>query len=75
MVNANNSPSSIVTSDDHEVFERIQDALEFGSTEWLDWSRGIHQETVKDDATSGVGTNEVAMRNQHRAWAEYMAGA
>ena len=75
MVNANNSPSSIVTSDDHEVFERIQDALEFGTTEWLDWSRGINDEIVTNDATSGVGTNEVAMRNQHRAWADYMAGA
>jgi len=75
MVNANNSPSSIVTSDDHEVFERIQDALEFGTTEWLDWSRGIHDEVVTNDATSGVGTNEVAMRNQHRAWADYMADA
>lgn len=75
MVNANNSPSSIVTSDDHEVFERIQDALESGTTEWLDWSRGIDQEVVTNGATSGAGTNEVAMRNQHRAWADYMAGA
>ena len=28
-----------------------------------------------DGATSGVGTNEVAMRNQHKAWADYMAGS
>jgi len=75
MVNANNSPSSIVTSDDHEVFERIQNALTGGASEWLDWTRGIDQETDLDGAASGVGTNEVAMRNQHRAWADYMAGA
>ena len=73
MVNANNSPSSIVTSDDHEVFERIQESLECGSVEWLDWSRGIHEEIVDGDTTGGVGTNELAMRNQHRAWAKYMA--
>jgi phenylpropionate dioxygenase-like ring-hydroxylating dioxygenase large terminal subunit len=75
MVNANNSPSSIVTSDDHEVFERIQDSLEFGTSEWLDWSRGIDQEALTNGASTGIGTNEVAMRNQHRAWADYMAGA
>ena len=75
MVNANNSPSSIVTSDDHEVFERIQESLEFGGSEWLDWSRGIDQERVTNGASTGVGTNEVAMRNQHRAWADYMADA
>ena len=75
MVNANNSPASIVTSDDHEVFERIQEALEFGTSEWLDWSRGIEQEIVMNGTTSGVGTNEVAMRNQHQAWANYMADA
>ena len=73
MVNANNSPSSIVTSDDHEVFERIQEALEYGTSEWLDWSRGIDQERKLEGGTGGAGTNEVAMRNQHRAWAEYMA--
>ena len=73
MVNANNSPSSIVTSDDHEVFERIQEALEYGTSEWLDWSRGIDQERELEGGTGGAGTNEVAMRNQHRAWAEYMA--
>ena len=75
MVNANNSPASIVTSDDHEVFERIQNALTSGTSEWLDWTRGIDQESDLDGAASGVGTNEVAMRNQHRAWADYMAHA
>ena len=73
MVTATNSPSSTVTADDHEVFERIQESLTNGSSEWLDWSRGVEQETVVEGATSGVGTNEVAMRNQHQAWATYMA--
>ena len=75
MVTATNSPSSTVTADDHEVFERIQEALTNGSGEWLDWSRGIDQESSIDGATSGAGTNEVAMRNQHKAWADYMAGS
>ena len=35
MVNTNNSPSSIVTSDDHEIFERIQQSLAGGRHEWV----------------------------------------
>jgi hypothetical protein len=67
-VNTNNSPSSIVTSDDHEIFERIQQSLAGGANEWSDLSRGI------DDESDAQGTNELPMRNQHRAWAEYMNG-
>jgi phenylpropionate dioxygenase-like ring-hydroxylating dioxygenase large terminal subunit len=66
MVNTNNSPSSIVTSDDHEIFERIQQSLATGENEWSDLSRGLEDEPK--------GTNELPMRNQHRAWAEYMNG-
>ncbi|HVL37738.1 MAG TPA: Rieske 2Fe-2S domain-containing protein [Burkholderiales bacterium] len=68
MVNTNNSPSSIVTSDDHEIFERIQESLAAGRHEWVDLSRGL----ARDDAPEG--TNEAPMRNQHRAWAQYMQG-
>ena len=68
MVNTNNSPSSIVTSDDHEIFERIQQSLSTGRHEWADWSRGL------EDEEAALGTNELPMRNQHRAWAEYMNG-
>lgn len=68
MVNTNNSPSSIVTSDDHEIFERIQESLTTGENEWADLSRGI------EDERDAQGTNELPMRNQHRAWAEYMNG-
>jgi hypothetical protein len=66
MVNTNNSPSSIVTSDDHEIFERIQQSLASGGFEWVDLSRGLGGEADPE------GTNELPMRNQHRAWAGYM---
>ncbi len=75
-INAINAPSSIVTTDDHEVFERIQEALASGDRDWLDWSRGIDSERQDEGARTGEGTNEVLMRNQHRAWGDYMtAGA
>jgi phenylpropionate dioxygenase-like ring-hydroxylating dioxygenase large terminal subunit len=69
MVNTNNSPSSIVTSDDHEIFERIQQSLSSGRLEWVDLSRGLEKEEAAE------GTNELPMRNQHRAWAQYMSAA
>lgn len=72
MLNTNNSPSSIVTTDDHEVFERIQESLASGAGEWVDWSRGLDAEAPFEGGQSGVGTNEIPMRNQHRAWAQYM---
>ncbi len=73
MVNTNNSPASIVTSDDHEIFERIQQTLVSGENEWLDWSRGLETEVAYEGGRSGEGTNELPMRNQHRAWADYMS--
>ncbi len=75
MLNTNNSPSSIVTTDDHEVFERIQESLASGAGEWVDWSRGLDAEAPFEGGQSGVGTNEIPMRNQHRAWAQYMRGS
>ena len=73
MVNTNNSPSSIVTSDDHEIFERIQQSLVSGGQEWADWSRGLGREVELDGGRTGEGTNELPMRNQHRAWLDYMS--
>jgi phenylpropionate dioxygenase-like ring-hydroxylating dioxygenase large terminal subunit len=73
MVNTNNSPSSIVTSDDHEIFERIQQSLATGGQEWADWSRGLGREVDLDGGRTGEGTNELPMRNQHRAWLDYMS--
>jgi phenylpropionate dioxygenase-like ring-hydroxylating dioxygenase large terminal subunit len=79
-LNTNNSPASIVTGEDHEVFERIQSALACGREQWVDWSRGLDDESelrrdagdAQSRALTGTGTSEVPMRNQHRAWAAYM---
>lgn len=69
-----NSPASIVTSDDHEVFERMHESLASGSRSWIDWSRGLDSETsIADGIRTGAGTNEILMRNQLQAWLGYMA--
>ena len=69
---ASNSPSSIATTDDHEIFERIQDGLESGRSGWVDLSRGYGSEEPSSQGLEAVGTSELAMRNQHKAWREYM---
>jgi phenylpropionate dioxygenase-like ring-hydroxylating dioxygenase large terminal subunit len=77
------SPASMVSQDDHEVFNRIQQALGGSSThssgasadEWVDFSRGYGREKpLEDGAIDGMtGVSEVAMRGQFAAWADYMA--
>ena len=74
LLNMANSPASIVTTDDHEVFERIQESMASGEREWIDWSRGLGHERPFESGQTGDGTNEILMRNQHKAWAGYMAG-
>lgn len=75
IITAINSPASIVTSDDHEVFERIQESLATGERDWVDWSRGLESERTTNEGRTGEGTNELVMRNYHRAWVEYMTGS
>lgn len=72
---ASNSPASIVTTDDHEIFERIQAGLESGEREWLDLTRGVDQDVVTATGHEAAGTSELAMRNQHDAWKTYMMEA
>lgn len=72
-LNLVNSPASIITTDDHEVFERIQAALAFGDRDWIDWTRGFDGRHVDDEAILSRGTNEILMRNQHDAWLTYMS--
>ena len=73
-LNLVNSPASIITTDDHEVFERIQESLASGDRRWVDWSRGYDGARVRDNAISSSGANEMLMRNQHDAWLDYMTG-
>ncbi len=74
-LNLVNSPASIVTTDDHEVFERIQQALAYGNRAWVDWTRGLDGNRVTEEPILSRGTNEILMRNQHDAWLAYMSGA
>jgi phenylpropionate dioxygenase-like ring-hydroxylating dioxygenase large terminal subunit len=67
------SPMSIVAHDDIHVFETIQKGLRTSGNPWV----SLHREHVAGEADSPAmttsGTNEILMRNQFRAWRQYMA--
>jgi phenylpropionate dioxygenase-like ring-hydroxylating dioxygenase large terminal subunit len=75
VVTQSNTPSSIVTTDDHEALERVQEALTSGDREWIEVSRGLGREKADGDGLIAEGTNELLIRNQHKAWVGYMTGA
>jgi phenylpropionate dioxygenase-like ring-hydroxylating dioxygenase large terminal subunit len=74
VVTQSNTPSSIVTTDDHEALERVQEALSGGDREWIEVSRGLGRERPHGDGLTAEGTNELLIRNQHKAWLGYMTG-
>jgi phenylpropionate dioxygenase-like ring-hydroxylating dioxygenase large terminal subunit len=68
-----NSPASLISSDDLEIFERCQIGIMNDGTDWLDLSRGRGQEdSGEDNSMLAKGTSELTMRNQLKAWLSYM---
>lgn len=67
-----NSPASMVGPDDWDCYARMQDALHSHSAEWVDMRRYINQEEQQDGITRAKGTSDLAMRNQYKAWLNYM---
>lgn len=66
------SPMSVVAHDDVHLFESMQRGLRAGGNEWVSLHRD-HRPGVAEVAPQDVnGTSELLMRNQFRAWAEFM---
>ena len=71
-----NSPSTMINADDLENFWRCQKGLTSQGGEWVSFHRNAGQDDVAGDVvTSRQGTSEAPMRNQFRAWAQWMGGA
>jgi phenylpropionate dioxygenase-like ring-hydroxylating dioxygenase large terminal subunit len=72
--NVVNGTGSPVLTDDLEVYERTQQALNARSSDWVYLGRGL---TTDVDAAHGLrrggtGTSEIHIRNQMAAWLAYM---
>jgi phenylpropionate dioxygenase-like ring-hydroxylating dioxygenase large terminal subunit len=66
LANTVHSPSSVVKHDDVGAYARVQQGLGGGDA-WVDIRRG------RQDASTAV--SEAYIRNQYRAWQDYMAAA
>jgi hypothetical protein len=74
-----NSPMSVVGHDDLHCYRSIQEGLAAGGNEWVSLHRDFAIEEMAElreraELTCN-GTSEISMRNQFRAWAQFMAEA
>jgi phenylpropionate dioxygenase-like ring-hydroxylating dioxygenase large terminal subunit len=74
--NVINSPSSNVMADDVEVYMRCQKGNLTNGGDWISLHRYLGTDrSVPGGMVSTNGTSELPMRNQFRAWKQYMLGA
>jgi len=70
-----NSPMSVVGHDDLHCYRAIQEGLAAQGNEWVSLHRNFDpSESAAADLTTN-GTSEISMRNQFRAWSEFMQPA
>jgi phenylpropionate dioxygenase-like ring-hydroxylating dioxygenase large terminal subunit len=67
-----NSPASMISSDDIDIFERCQAGLREGGSDWVDFSRGFGQDVPGPDDTTIAHASELPMRFLHSAWLAHM---
>jgi phenylpropionate dioxygenase-like ring-hydroxylating dioxygenase large terminal subunit len=72
-LNTASSASSMVASDDLEIFERCQRGLEATVDPWIDIRRGrTGDQRAADGSVAAPGTSELPIRNQLQAWLSHM---
>ena len=67
-----NSPFSIVGHDDLQAYRGIQAGLHASGNEWVSLHRNFDAAEVDQADVTAIGTSEISMRNQYRAWARHM---
>lgn len=74
-----NSPMSVVGHDDLHCYRSIQEGLAAHGNDWVSLHRDFDitevPELRENRELTCNGTSEISMRNQFRAWAEFMAEA
>ena len=72
-LNLTHSASSLIQTDDVEMFRRVDVGLRNSKPEWILLGRGFDSETSFGSGVQADGTAELAMRNQFKAWVGYMS--
>ena len=67
-----NSPFSVVGHDDLQAYRGIQAGLHAGGNPWISLHRNFDAGEIGQKDVTAIGTSEISMRNQYRAWARYM---
>jgi len=68
-----NSPMSVVGHDDLHCYRSAQEGLAAEGNEWVSLHRNFSEDELSKPEQSCNGTSEISMRNQFRAWREFMA--
>ena len=68
-----NSPMSVVGHDDLHCYRAIQEGLPASGHEWVSLHRNFDPDEARAADLTTNGTSEISMRNQFRAWREFMA--
>ena len=72
-----NSPATLVNADDLENFWKCHQGLSSEGGDWVSFARHLGRDIEKNgmvETAPNCGTSEAPMRNQMKAWAEYMRG-
>ena len=69
-----NSPMSVVGHDDLHCYRAIQEGLAAQGNEWVSLHRNFDPAELGAAEVTANGTSDISMRNQFRAWREFMAG-
>ena len=67
-----NSPFSVVGHDDLNAYRGIQEGLQAGGNPWISLHRNFSADEIGRKDVTAVGTSELSMRNQYRAWSKFM---
>jgi len=67
-----NSPMSVVGHDDLHCYRSIQEGLAAQGNEWVNLQRNFDSKEIEQQEITANGTSDISMRNQFRAWREFM---
>ena len=68
-----NSPMSVVGHDDLHCYRAIQEGLAAQGNDWVNLQRNFDAKEIDAPELTANGTSDISMRNQFRAWREFMA--
>ena len=68
-----NSPMSVVGHDDLHCYRSAQEGLAAAGNEWVSLHRNFDPQELEGKEITCNGTSEISMRNQFRAWKQFMS--